>query len=216
MKNHKLYHIWNKVPADYYQEGVKDNFFQWLWHTHKITLAKKIIKNIDFLNCLDIGCASGFMTSEIYKAYPHARYWGVDIYDKAIEFAKKNYPHINFKKASATKLPFKDENFDLILCFETIEHVEDPKICLMEIKRILKKNGTAIITMDSGNLLFRIVWWFWEKTKGKVWQGAHLHPFHHNQLEKLIKSCGFKIKKKIFSFFGMEVTFILQKNEKIY
>lgn len=210
MKKHKLYDIWNKVPTDYYQDGIKNNFFQWLWHTHKINFAKKIIKNLKFKNCLDIGCASGFMISEISKSFPDAEYSGIDVFDKAVIAAKKNYPAIKFNVASADKLPFKDNSFDLILFYETIEHVENPLKCLEEIKRILKKDGTLILTMDSGSIIFRIVWFCWENTKGSVWKKAHLHPFHHRELENLIKQAGFKIKKKIFAFLGMEVTFVLK------
>lgn len=65
--------------------------------------------------------------------------------------------------------------------------------------------------MDSGRPLFRIVWWVWGKTKGKVWQKAHLYPFHHTELERLIRKEGFKIEKKYFSHVGMEVSFILKK-----
>ncbi len=65
--------------------------------------------------------------------------------------------------------------------------------------------------MDSDSLLFRLVWFIWENSKGKIWKGAHLHPFHHTELEKLIQDSGFKIKDKIFSFLGMEVTFLLSK-----
>lgn len=210
-RDHHLYEIWDQVPVNYYQKGVRSNLFQWLWHTHKVKLAKRILSKLKFKSCLDVGCASGYMTSKIANLFPSAKYYGVDIYDKAIEYAKKTYPKIEFKVGSADSLPFKDNTFDLILFYETIEHVENPKDCLMEIKRALKKDGTAVLTMDSGSLLFRLVWFVWEKTKGKIWQGAHLHPFHHTELEELIQSSGFKIKDKIFSFLGMEVTFILNK-----
>ncbi len=212
MKNHNLYKIWNQVPVTYYQKGVKRNLFQWLWHSHKIKLAKYILSRLKFKNCLDIGCASGYMVSKIASFYPDAKYYGIDVYDKAIEYARKTYPDIKFKIASANKLPFKKNTFELILFYETIEHVEDPEGCLREIKRVLKKNGTLILSMDSGSLLFRIVWFIWENTQGKIWQGAHLHPFHHTQLEKLINASGFRIKDKIFSFLNMEVTFILDKS----
>lgn len=210
--NQQLYSIWNKVPVNYYQTGVKNNFFQWLWHTRKISLAQKIIKDLSFKNCLDIGTASGFMISEIAKKYPGKNFSGIDVYDKAIKFAKKTYPNIKFKVASAEKLPFGNETFDLILCYETIEHVVSPKASLLEIKRVLKKDGTFILAMDSGNWLFRLVWWIWEKTKGRVWQDAHLHPFHHKNLEKLITDNGFKVKKKILTFLSLEVIFVLKKN----
>lgn len=211
LRNHKLYKIWDQVPVNYYQKGIRNNFLQKLWHTHKIKLARKILKKIEFENCLDVGCASGYMTSEISKSFPKGQYFGIDIYDKAIEYAKRKYPNIKFKVASASQLPFKDESFDLILFYETIEHVENPKECLMEIRRVLKKGGRLILTMDSGSLLFRLVWFIWQNTKGKIWKGAHLHPFYHNNLEKLIKFAGFKIRRKIFSFLGMEVTFVLEK-----
>lgn len=209
MQNHRLYSTWSKVPVDYYQNGVKNNLFQRLWHKSKINLAKKIIGGLKFKNCLDVGCASGFMISEIAQSYPKTRYFGIDIYDKAITFARKNYPDIKFQVASAQKLPFKRNSFDLVLFYETIEHVEQPLKCLEEIKRILKDNGTLILTMDSGSFLFRVVWFIWENTKGRVWQEAHLHPFHHQELESLIKKAGFKVRQKIFSFLGMEVTFVL-------
>lgn len=211
LRNHKLYKVWSQVPVTYYQQGTKNNFLQKLWHTHKIKLAQRIIGKIKFQNCLDVGCASGYMVSEISKVFPHAKYFGIDIYDKAIEYAKKNFPHIKFKVAFASKLPFNSNHFDLILFYETIEHVEDPKECLREIKRVLKKDGRLILTMDSGSLLFKIVWFVWENTKGRIWRGAHLHPFHHQQLEQIIEDAGFKIRNKIFSFLNMEVTFVLSK-----
>lgn len=211
MENHHLYKVWNQVPVTYYQQGVKRNLFQWLWHTHKIKLAKHILSQLKFNNCLDVGCASGYMISQIASIFPNAKYFGIDIYDKAIGYAKKAYPNIEFKVASADRLPFKDNAFDVILFYETIEHVENPKGCLKEIRRVLKEDGTLILTMDSGSILFRIIWFIWENTKGKIWQGAHLHPFHHTQLEQLIQSSGFKIKDKIFSFLGMEITFVLGK-----
>ena len=206
-----LYEVWNQVPVDYYQEGVEKSFLQRLWHKKKLSLATSILKEKDFKKCLDIGCASGYMVSEIARNFPDSKYFGVDSFDKVIEFGKKKYPHIKFKVANAEKLPFKDEEFDLLICYETIEHITKPITALREMKRVLKKNGKLILTMDSGSLLFRIVWYVWENTKGKVWKGAHLHPFHHQELEELIKKAGFKINQKIFSHLGMEVTFILSR-----
>lgn len=213
MKNekHSLRNIWKKVPVDYYQKGMRTNFFQKVWHSIKIKSAKKILKNYKFKNFLDIGCASGYMLSQIQQTYPDTEYFGVDVYGNAIQFAKRNYPDIKFQVAFAEKLPFRQESFDLITFYETIEHVENPLLALKEIRRVLKKDGISIVSMDSGNLLFRLVWFVWENTTGKAWKGAHLHPFHHNELEKLIRKTGLRIKKKLFTHLGMEVIFILHK-----
>lgn len=210
-RNKNLYKIWSQVPKDYYQKGIKKNLLQRIWHRNKIRHAKKIIQNLVFRKCLDVGCASGYMISEIATEYPKATFFGVDVYDKAIKYAKIKYPHINFYQTPAEKMSFKNSSFDLIISYETIEHVENPQDFLSEIKRMLKKDATFILAMDSGNLLFKIVWYFWENTTGKVWQGAHLNVFHHTQLEKLVKNLGFKVKKKMFTHFGMEVVLILKK-----
>lgn len=207
----KLEDIWNKVPVDYYQKGIKNNLFQKIWHSIKINSAKNSLRDYKFKNCLDIGCASGYMLSEIARVYPEANYVGVDVYDKAVAYAKQRYPHIEFIISSTERLPFKDRTFDLILCHETIEHVKNPTLVLKEIKRILKKDARCILVMDSGSVLFRLVWLIWENTTGKVWKGAHIHPFHHSELEKLIKKAGLKIERRLFTHLGMEVTFILQK-----
>lgn len=212
IEQNPLYEVWDQVPVDYYQSGVRQSFLQNLWHTKKINLAKKILNKKKFKKCLDVGCASGYMVSEISIYFPDARYTGIDSYDKAINHGKKSYPHIKFLVADAEKLPFKKEEFDLLICYETIEHVTNPLQALIEMKRVLKKNGNLVLTMDSGSLLFRIVWFVWENTKGKVWKGAHLHPFNHEELARIIKKAGFKINQKIFSHLGMEVTFILSKN----
>lgn len=211
MNKKNLETIWNQVPPDYYEEGLRKNIFQYIWHTNKIKTFKKLINFKQYKNILDVGCAAGTLTNKISQICPGGYVTGVDIYSDAIDFAKKKYPHIKFIKADAHKLPFESNFFDLIICYETIEHVDKPEEVLAQIRKVLNKNGTAIITMDSGNFLFRIVWWFWEKTKGKVWQGAHLHPFHHNELENVIKNAKFKIVKKHFSHLGMEVSFVLSK-----
>lgn len=211
MNKKNLEIIWNQVPPNYYEEGLRKNIFQFIWHTNKIRTFKKLTKTKQFKNILDVGCAAGTLTNKISQLFPKSQISAIDVYDKSINLGKKLYPHIKFIKADAHIIPFNDNSFDLVYCCETIEHVKDPRKVLKEIKRVLKKDGQAIVIMDSGSLIFRVVWWFWEKTKGRVWESAHLHPFHHTELETVIKKVGFKILKKHLSFFGMEVSFVLSK-----
>lgn len=209
--HNELNKIWRQVPVDYYDQGIKTNILQKIWHTNKLKTFKDIVKNRKIDSILDVGCASGLLTNEMSKIFPKSKIYGVDIYEDALVFARKKYPSVNFIVADAHKLPFKTSTFDLTVCYETIEHVVDPLKVLKEIHRVTKKGGISILVMDSGSLLFRIVWFLWENSKGKVWKGAHLHPFTHQQLENIIKKLGFNIKQKRFSHLGMEVIFLLIK-----
>ncbi len=204
--------IWKQVPADYYHKGISSNLFQFIWHSIKINVFKQLTNKTTPKKILDIGCAGGFFPNEVSKIFPKSQIIGVDVYKNAISFAKKNHPHISFYVADGHKLPFKTNTFDLVISYETIEHVVDPIKFLSEARRVLKPSGKALVVMDSGSLLFRIVWYFWENTKGKVWKSAHLHPFNHKELETIIKKAGFKITTKRFSHLGMEVSFLLQKS----
>ncbi|EKD90180.1 MAG: methyltransferase type 11 [uncultured bacterium] len=203
--------ILNSVPPDYYQKGIKGNILQKIWHGTKIKFALKLLNNISFKNCLEVGSASGHLISEIAKKHPKVKFHAIDAYKEAIEFGKKKYPHIKFLKAEAEKLPFKNNQFDLILCYETIEHVRNPKKVISEMRRVLKKKGKLILAMDSGTLTFRIIWFFWERTRGRVWQAAHLNPYHHRDLEALVLQSGFKITQKYFTHFGLEIVLMLEK-----
>lgn len=208
INDHK--HIIEQVPTDYYQKGVESNILQRIWHTNKLHVITDLIP-VTPRKVLDVGCASGWFLSRFSKVFPQANCFGVDIYDEAVEYAKKRYSHITFKIADAHKIPFKEESFDLVVCTEVLEHVDDPKSVVLEIKRVLKKDGFAIIELDSGSLLFSVVWFLWKKFKGGVWNHAHLHSFTVKKLEEMIISCGFKVVKEKKFNADMAMAFLIAK-----
>lgn len=214
----RLKEIWAQVPPDYYDQGIKKNILQKLWHTQKLRqvlslLPKDLPAGRQALKILDVGCSSALLTAAVAKTLPEAKVTGLDSYKDAINFARKKYPHISFVVADAHKLPFASGSFDLIICTETLEHLTNPKRALEEMKRVLTPKGHAVISMDSGSLLFRMIWYFWTKSKGKVWENAHLHEFNAKILEDLIVEAGFNIRKRIYSHFGMAVTFLVYPHE---
>jgi len=102
--------VLNQVPPDYYDKGIKSNLFQWIWHTWKWHSLKSFLKGFDG-RILNIGCADGSLTSKIGSFLPLANLTGVDLYGKAIFYARKKNPRINFVIADARKLPFEKEWF---------------------------------------------------------------------------------------------------------
>ncbi len=210
MKHPHNNHIIEQVPVDYYQEGTRKNVLQKVWHTRKL---KTVLNLIQFYpkKILDVGCASGWFLSNVSDEYPGATCFGIDVYEKGIQYGKKIYPSLNFKVAKAEKIPFKANEFDLVICTEVLEHVDDPKVVLNEIKRVLKKNGQAVIELDSGSFLFSATWLLWTRVQGKVWNDAHLHSFNVKKLENVIQACGFTVvSKKTFNL-GMAMAFLISK-----
>lgn len=105
---------------------------------------------------LDIACGSGFGTHFIAKRAKHhiEQIIGIDIDLPSIQYAKGKYyhPKANYQQHDAVDplLPQKLGQFDLILSFETIEHIKNEKQFLKNIYEMLKPGGQLILSTPFG------------------------------------------------------------------
>lgn len=102
---------------------------------------------------LDIGCGEGFFLEVAQK---HWETYGVDISEYAINKAKKRCKKTRLYVQDATKLDFDNNQFDIIVCFDVLEHLPEPKLCLLNCNRILKANGLLLISTPNLHSLGRI------------------------------------------------------------
>lgn len=215
MKNHdkSFEEIWHQVPPDYYQHGVQKNILQRIWHINKLSFVTQVIKseNNNPRNILDVGCASGWFLAQLKKEFRGSEAFGIDVYGKAIDYGKKIYKNIHLKKADAHKIPFPGNSFDVIVCCEVLEHVENPEQVIREMKRVLRRNGTLVVEIDTGNWLFKLVWYFWTNLRKGVWRDSHIHIFNTERLKKLFVKNGLKMNQIQFFNFSMAVIFTLKK-----
>jgi ubiquinone/menaquinone biosynthesis C-methylase UbiE len=95
---------------------------------------------------LDVACGSGYGT-KIF-ACDAANVIGVDLDERVVNYAKQTYaaPNVEFRQASILELPFDNGSFDVVVCFETIEHVDGQSAALVELKRVLKADGVLLIS----------------------------------------------------------------------
>lgn len=118
------------------------------------TFAKKIVAEIvgdcNGKMVLDCGCGTGRFVEFFYKA--GAVIVGSDISDNMLKIAKERVPTATFVKADVFSLPFKDKNFDIVICSQVLTHLHNYEKPLSEMKRVLKDNG--IIVIDVRNILW--------------------------------------------------------------
>jgi ubiquinone/menaquinone biosynthesis C-methylase UbiE len=97
---------------------------------------------------LDIACGTGY-GSAFLKNAGALKVTGIDISEEAIEYARKHFsaPDIDFQVGNATNiLSVGDESVELIVSFETIEHIKEYENYLKEMRRVLKNNGMIILS----------------------------------------------------------------------
>jgi len=137
---------------------------------------------------LEIGCASGFLLDEARR-----RGWevhGVDISKSASAYARDKL-NLNVIESSFEDTAFENNSFDVIVMLDTLQHLTDPKGTVLELRRILKRDGLLYIsTPNISSMVSRMLharWWGINR--------FHLFYFSKKTMERMLDACGFKVKK---------------------
>ena len=143
-----------KTNIDYYKSILKNlppSYQEW-FNEEKKYLQKIIIPDAQVL---EVGCGDGRSIFDILPITKNIT--GIDHDDNAVVDAKNNFsrfPLVKILKADATELPFKDGQFDFVICMTSFVNFADKKfIILEEMKRVLKKSGKIIISVFSEDAL---------------------------------------------------------------
>jgi len=106
------------------------------------------------------------------------------------------------------KLPYDDKTFDYIVCVEGLEHIENPANAMREFARLLKENGTLIVSVPNiMNIEERLKWLFSGYT-------SHFKPLSAEALTKISEEFGGmeEIALHVNPIGYSEVRFLLEKN----
>ena len=95
---------------------------------------------------LDAGCGEGYGTDLL--AQNAKKVIGVDYAKKVIKKAASKYrkPNLTYKVMDLTNLEYKDSSFDIICCFQVIEHLKHPERFLLAAQKILKPSGILLLS----------------------------------------------------------------------
>jgi len=135
---------------------------------------------------LDIGCGDLYFSKDII--IQQNLFVGSDLgWEDSFRKAKANIKLFNWKnveiiKSNGEYLPFKSHIFDLVLCFETLEHVGDEKKVIEEINRISTKNAILVISapIEFGLILiFKEI--FRELISSPIYRGSYSRAYRTNR-----------------------------------
>ncbi len=98
---------------------------------------------------LDAGCGEGYFTSAIKAACPSADVVGVDASDGAVRYATERFgDSVSFRVGNIFALPFADDSFDVVLCSEVLEHLDNPAAAFSELRRIARRRVVLTVPLE--------------------------------------------------------------------
>jgi 2-polyprenyl-3-methyl-5-hydroxy-6-metoxy-1,4-benzoquinol methylase len=185
-------------------------------HINRYAFALALVKN---KVVLDVACGSGYGTELIARIAESVV--GVDISRKALKYAKKHYKKrsiLGFVLSDARFLPFRENAFQVIISFETIEHMDNHGIFLNELRNTLKAEGNLVISTPNARIPY-------SKNKRNPFHVRELSRNEFSELLMLFSSemkyfgqCPFTLKTLLLGLpvveFFASIIFSLKKRKK--
>ena len=161
---------------------------------------------------LDIGCGAGYFLNLIRGVY-HAKGFeptvvGADISAYQVSYMaermrREGIPRVIAVTGNGEYLPFADESFDLVTCSEVIEHIQNPRRALTEMRRVLKPDGMLLLSTPSmsaqkgwgyvllpATALVKAITRYRPKPSGR---GSYDVPWYSKEFQNMIRSADIRI-----------------------
>ncbi len=179
------------VDTTNYLKHTSQNPIQHMLINHFNKVLMDLVKPLKPSKILDVGCGEGFTIVTFARNKIGKKYEGIDNSKTAINLGKKMYPDLAIKIGDIYNMDYKDNTFDLLLCTEVLEHLEDPKKALAELRRVTGKYLAISVPNEPFFILANLL-------RGKYLKSLGNHPEHINHwtlpgFKKFLRKGGFKI-----------------------
>ncbi|MFO7996273.1 MAG: glycosyltransferase [Dehalococcoidia bacterium] len=136
-------------------------------HLHRYAFAARFVKG---KRVLDLACGEGYGANMLAREAEYVA--GIEIDKTTVQHARSRYirDNLEFIEGSILDVPIQDKKkFDVVVCFEAIEHIADHDKLLSEVKRLLKDDGLFMVSTPN---------------KGAYTDAPDQHsPFHVKELD---------------------------------
>ena len=143
----------------------------------------RALAQVRFDSCLDAGAAEGYK-AELVRRLFGARVVATDLSEQACERAREIFG-LTARAGDVHDLPFEDDEFDVALCSETLEHVSDFRSALTELLRVSRTAVVITVPHESADRV--------EENRDSGEPHAHINSFSLDSLAFLEREPGVRV-----------------------
>jgi SAM-dependent methyltransferase len=170
------------------------------WYRGKRDLFDRLLNGQQFMKALDVGCGVG-SNIEIIQKYARTVI-GVDNAQKAVDYCVQR--GFNVIRGDIYSLSFDDNSFDLVVCSDVLEHVDDVN-ALSEISRVLQPGGTFLFSVPANQHL-------WNDNDDF---SHHLRRYDKKRLRQILQKDFTILQLKFWNFSSYVPVFIIYQLQKL-
>ncbi len=150
----------------------------------------------NYSRVLEIGCAEGLFSQNLTS---NSEKWGCEVFPHAARQASQKMEKVLVGKYSKVSQDIPDNYFDLVICNDVIEHMDDHDAFLESIKTKMKSGAFLVGSIPNlrhiRNLFKLMILKDWRYEEAGVLDKTHLRWFTEKSLRRTLKDHGFSIEK---------------------
>ena len=168
------------------------------WHQEDSPYKAKLVSNaiarsgIRFTSCADVGCGAGLVTELLAKEFPSSTFKGFELSNDAREFwdQRQPLPNLSFEIGDLVE---SSEEFDLVVCLDVIEHIED---YFGFLRRLRARGKQFIFNIPMDMNVMKILTPGIRYAREEV---GHLHYFNRYTALQTLKDTGYRVQDSYLS-----------------
>ena len=170
------------------------------WYRGRRNVIERVIADLRLparARILDAGCGSGRNMIELAR---HGTVTGVELSDTSIDIARARGTG-EVIGGSVLDMPFDGDSFDLSVCLDVIEHLEDDLNALRELRRVLAPGGSLLVTVPAYQ-------WLWS---GHDEVNHHHRRYTRRSLQRVAEQAGWEqVRTTYFNSLLLPVAILLR------
>lgn len=178
-----------EVPSHFHRDAPQDAHQR---RRHQAVL--EMVAQVPPGRVLDYGFGWGDIAWAVARSHPDIV--GVDVEQRRVDFARREYAPLRFEQCRPDGLDFPDDSFDLVLSVVVLPFVPDDEAYMAEVRRVLRPGGHLVLATKTSPLLTRT----WRRLSGRRELDRHPSPGirHHDagDAADLLRRHGFVILRR--------------------